>query len=225
MSHKIHRVCIMPTTEFLAKGIETWSKNRPADMLRVKELKEYMKEHRRCPGVISIAMLGDRFVCYDGNHRRLALGPYVAHVVVDTMYNATEDEIMKEFVNINKSIGVPAIYIEELSTKEEIELFVTSFVKKYASLVSPSGACKKPNFNRDKLIQNIVDLHELYEGDIKMLFNNIHELNKQYQQGKYIKKGKMTVNTHEKCTASGLWLFAEGRSINEGHLKRVCDSL
>lgn len=74
-----------------SKNVTTWALNRPPDLTRVDELRTYMKETHRCPGTVCLAILKNQVVCYDGNHRRLALTDEISYVIVDIMINATDD--------------------------------------------------------------------------------------------------------------------------------------
>ena len=205
--------------------IESWNGNRPHDPFRVEELKAYMETEWRCPGVICRAILNGRSVCYDGNHRRLALNPNVPFVVVDVMFNATEELIMKEFDNVNRSVPVPDIYVKpQEDTKQAIETWVNEFCIKYHYRRSNSSRCNKPNFNRDALIQNISELLVELECTPKELFLAIEKLNIVYEKdttNKRLDKKQLTPAMKDACKTSGLWLFAKARTISSEDIKKV----
>ncbi|CAK7994534.1 Hypothetical protein POVR1_LOCUS58 [uncultured virus] len=211
------------------KNIVTWMGNRPADLKRVDELRIHMKETHRCPGTICLAIVKNQVVCYDGNHRRLALTDEIPHVCVDVMISATDEMVKKEFENVNKSIQVPVLYInpqvDTAAVKNEILSFVKVFTTRYHAHVSGSRNPNRPNFNRDVFIDDLTELSLLHrdDSDIKVLLGNITKLNVAYSEGKLISKaGKgKTSNMIEKCEASGLWLFLDNYKINRVHLKEI----
>lgn len=211
---------------FETNKITSWNGNRPHDEKRVTELAEYMNCEKRCPGVVCLAMLEGELVCYDGNHRRLALSDQVPFVIVDIMFDANDELIMKEFNNINKSVSVPEIYVDQSSSKEEIEHWVAYFCKKYHARMSTSMKCQKPNFNRDLLTQNVYDLQKDLECDTGTLLRHLEKLNTLYandKTGRKMDKKSLSVQVLDGCKTSGLWLFAKSRTIPLGDVKKVAD--
>lgn len=214
----------------MSNHIERWSGNRKADPMRVNEIRKYMQETKRCPGTICLAEIGNKVVCYDGNHRREALVPEVEYVLVDVMHNATESDVNKEFRFVNDCVMVPDMYVEnsiETATdttviphgvmKKAIEGFVFEFCKKYKTKQSSSMRCHRPRFNRDVLTQNICDAYIEFKGDIKTLFDNISVLNRIYEDDSL----SLSENIRNECMKDGLWLFARDRGLSIHDLRKV----
>ncbi len=140
--HRVYAVpakCIMDLSA--SKCIETWSGNRRADPMRVKEIRMYMMLTKRCPGTICLAEIGDKLVCYDGNHRREALVHEVSFVTVDVMHNASEEQVRTEFKVVNNCVMVPDMYVEDVIIHNASEE-VTNF-KVANSYTSASDICVK----------------------------------------------------------------------------------
>ena len=77
----------IPHEIFHQLDIKTWKYNRPVDENRVEEIRQWNKEFNRMDGVINLAYIaGDGLVCFEGNHRRLALKDLPINVIVDIIY-------------------------------------------------------------------------------------------------------------------------------------------
>lgn len=233
MSTPGHIVYVVPSRFLLDQSIDetikTWDNNRPPDQSRVAALRKHMAETHRCPGVICLAILRGKVVCYDGNHRRLALTDDVHHVLLDVMIDATDACVWKEFENVNKSVPVPVIYTstkeQDKLIKDKIETKVKWYDTKYKAHKSASARPQKPNYNRDKLIDNFTYLYKLFkdQGSIDVLFQNVEKLNDSYGRGEIAPKtGKgKSDDMIKKCETTGLWLFLHGSEINRYHLEIV----
>jgi hypothetical protein len=165
-------------------------------------------------GILNLAYIaGEGLVCFEGNHRRLALQDLEIQVLVDILWSATDEIVVNEFRRLNKSICVPDLYISEtkFELKEQIEKAVLEFRKKYSSMESPSGRPQRPNFNRDKLTDELLRLYNELGIPIDALVSKLNLLNE------YLKKSdktKLSENVKQKCEKSGLWLFAWSSSIS-----------
>ena len=131
-----------------------WSRNRDPDMQRVAEMHDFYMKGGYIPKVIHLAeIIGEGLVCYDGNHRRELFnqckGDDIA-CIIDVMFNASQNDVYKAFNNINKSVQVPAVYLEEdtnetYTVKHDIIELVKSFESKYMPLRSTSVRCHAPH--------------------------------------------------------------------------------
>jgi hypothetical protein len=169
-------------------------------------------------GLLNLAYIsGEGLVCFEGNHRRLALEGLDIVVLVDIVWDATHDTLIHEFRRLNKSVCVPDLYVAENETtlRGEIENAVAEFRKKYPLLESNSGRPQRPNYNRDKLTDEIHRLHRELNIPVSSVITRLDALNETY---KTRDRSKLSEKTIQKCEASGLWLFAWSMVINATEL-------
>jgi len=144
-----------------------WSRNRDADLARVNEMIDFYHKGGYIPRIVHLAEVKDEgLVCYDGNHRKEVFDKCNDEdvlCIVDVMFGATQNDIYKAFNNINKSVQLPAIYIDECNNdnnvKAEIVELVKEYENKYKPLLSTSARCHAPNFNRDNFTDNIYNIY------------------------------------------------------------------
>jgi len=205
-----------------------WMYNRESDSARVKEMIEFYKNGGYIPTLIHLADVhGCGIVCYDGNHRREVFEECMSSddiCMIDVMFDVTHQEVHEAFTNVNKSVQLPAMYIEEPSDiKTQIIDLVRSYEKKYKEFVSPSARCHVPNFNRDTFTDNIYDIYKAYNGRLTVadISNLLEKLNMFYANGIMCRPHssyKESVIT--KCRSYNLWLFLE-RTIFKEHIEQV----
>lgn len=217
--------------------VTAWSKNRPSDEKRVNEIVKYIKQIKRVQGTICLAEIKEEgLVCYDGNHRReavmsLSQGSIIQDIIISIIWNTTQDVVIEEFNSINMSISVPLIFLRNDMTtdKELIFNFARTMSKKYPSLVSDKAKCKTPNFNRDVLLDDIVELHELHSGkttaEIIELIKLMNKCCKKESFGFSKKYGfldkALSSSVVEKCENSGMWLFCSSRNLDRNYFRKV----
>lgn len=142
-----------------------WDKNRPPDTVRIQQILEYYQTNdvNLVPGVIHVWRKGDKNIVYDGIHRLLAAFACDKNLtlLLQIYHTDKEQDIIDHFLNINKSISVPSIYLEETSVLKRLvcENVATDMCNKYPSFVSPSRKPFVYNFNRDNLIEFIASLN------------------------------------------------------------------
>lgn len=234
VNYSISLYLVTSTKVFSSLKIANWKFNRPSDEGRVAEVTEEITKTGRVQGIIALACLQDSLVCYDGNHRRLALsrveGDFCA--VVSVLWNATNDAIIEEYESINKSISVPHIYMnarEATSQETERALAISDYCGKlcdrYKVFVSPSRACKTPHFNRNVLEDDLLDLCQDYADThtVKEVLTNLDKMNSCYKQEKHKFKKSTVKGTAavKKCETGGLWLFSKGRRIDRTYFELV----
>ena len=204
-----HQVWSVPFKLFNSIPIKRWKYNRPPDMDRVAEIRAYMNESKRMDGMIYIAEIGSDIVCYESNHRRKALKGLddMAEIIVDIMFNTTHDAIKEEFLRLNKAVSVPELYLSEepVSNSGRLVAAKNDFCVKYADHKSTSGRPQKPNFNSDQLLDDLLLITREKKITIATLMARLTVLNT--EMGARDRKG-LTDKVVEKCTKSGLWLFA-----------------
>lgn len=190
--NETHSLAVISVKTMLQMGgsFYNWKYNRPADMIRVAKLAEYIIYNRpQLDTVIycNYNSIANKYEIYDGIHRISAL-KYIADqhnkdkndIINESIYsasiewlmdrilvfnirvNACEGEIMEMFMSLNKSIPVPDLYIENPSETKRIcvEKTVETYQQMYKSHFSPSIKVQRPNTNRE-LFTNFVS--EIYE--------------------------------------------------------------
>lgn len=163
--------------KLIAPFCKKWSRNREPDMERVKEMVEYYNLGGYIPRMIHLAEIKEEgVVCYDGNHRKEAFNvcnDETVMCVVDIMFNATQNDVYKAFNNINKSVQLPAIYVEDSNdannVKEEIIQLVKEYESRYKPFLSTSARCHAPHFNRDTFTDNIYNIYKFFGSAITLV--------------------------------------------------------
>ena len=135
-----------------------WNKNRPVCDVRATEIAKYYEQNniKIIPGIIYVWYNNNKYQLIDGLHRytaALKLNKNIK-VILHINYSTNEQDIIDEFININKSISIPSIYLENNNIKKPIcEIIVKKLTLKYPHFVSPSRKHHISNFNRDLLIE------------------------------------------------------------------------
>lgn len=208
--HGSHHVYWIPVDVFNRLPIDSWKYNRPPDLERVEEIRTFMKESKRADGLIYLACVDNKIVCYESNHRREALKSEMhsdmAHILVDVIWNATDDQVKQEFFRLNKAVSVPELYV----TNEEVPLEVVrnavdGFCANYKSLRSPSAHPQRPNFNRDRLMDEFYRVMKEKRIGIDELMERLTRQNQAMAQRD---RRRLSPKVIAKCEAAGLWLFA-----------------
>ena len=221
-SHRIPSTNIyaVPPDIFRKLDIKTWKYNRPPTEPRISEIREWNSQFNRMDGVLNLAYIpGEGLVCFEGNHRRLALKDLdrPITVLVDILWDVTDEVVMHEFRRINKSVSVPDLYVVETesSLKVEIEEFVKWFKKEYPSHETASERPQRPNYNRDGLTDQISRLQKETGLTMKDLAERLNALNAKYSEQS---RAKLSAKIVEKCEKTGLWLFAWSTAISAKEL-------
>lgn len=209
-----HSVCWIPANVFNQLPIRLWKFNRPPDKERVSEIHEYMNTSKRVDGIIYIACVNNELVCYEANHRREAMkGVEGLHnVLVDILWNATDEKVKEEFVRLNKSVSVPELYLGESveSTMNDIREIVDNFCTNFKKLKVNSGRPQRPNFNRDMITDEITRImreKNLTPAEMETwLTDRNKELANQDRSG-------LPEKVIKKCEESGLWLFSRSSKL------------
>jgi hypothetical protein len=193
--------------------LKVWSGNRPADMARVEEVRKEQAESHHVDGTIRVAYIVNvGLVCYEGNHRRLALNPEISRVLVDILWNVSNDRVVHEFMLVNKAVSVPELYTEvdvDATEKNKITKFVADWCVKYKAFVSTSARPNRPQFNRDTFTQELTRLWKKFECPADTLLSAVERLNSAYANELLGDRNKIkSENILKKCKVGGLWLFA-----------------
>jgi hypothetical protein len=218
-THGSHSVYWVPVQVFNTLPIKRWKYNRPPDEDRVTEIRNHMLSSGRMDGIIYLACVNNDLVCYESNHRREALKniPTLATILVDVLWDATNETVKQEFIRLNKSVSVPELYLSDdpLKVQAEIREVVDQFCKNYKTHKVNTNKPQRPNFNRDNITDEFTRLIQECQIDVQELIVRLEAYNKRLM----IKsKDKLSSKIIDKCTESGLWLFAWSTRIDEKEL-------
>ena len=204
----------------ISSKLQNWSKNRPEDKVRVVDISNNLKQTKSVIGEIRLWKQGNSYYIYDGLHRYKAaellsnnaninLDLYI--IVYDT---ANELNIIEEFMEINKTVPIPSLYIDNSSNTSYIQPIIRQYQEAYPDFAKPSRSPQKPNFNRDcvvdiihNIIKDKVDFtsHKLVE--ILDIINNC--IKADVSNNIYYNK-LPSAKVLEKCRKFDLYLFLYG---------------
>lgn len=205
----------IPSNIFETLDVKQWKYNRPPDMSRVPEIHEWMKQFHRMDGMLNLAyVIGQGLVCFEGNHRRLALkGLDNILVFCHILWDVTDEDVKHDFVRINKSVSVPDIYVVETdaSLRVEIEDAISAFRKKYKQYETSSARPCRPNFNRDKLTDDITRIQKETCLPVSEIMKRLELKNEEYKTRDMT---KLSDSIKAKCEKHGLWLFAWSTQVS-----------
>jgi hypothetical protein len=212
-AHGSHHVYWVPIQVFNSLPITLWKFNRPPDKDRVEEIREYMKTSKRADGLIYLACVDNQLVCYESNHRREALKEGMpidmAQILVDVLWDATDDMIKEEFFRLNRAVSVPDLYMGNYTGESAsvVMAAVDAFCKKYPGMKSNSPRPNRPNYNRDVFTQEIVRLSTELRIPVAEVMERLERLNVEMSTRP---PKKLSLSIVEKCNKHKLWLFAWG---------------
>lgn len=205
-------------------NVVTWKHNRPVDLNRVYEIRKFYKDEGIVLGIIFLGYRKGKFICYDGNHRCMALSSrYISYVTVDIMWDISHSDIETFYRYINKSISVPELYgMKERHIREVrgiIDKWMEDLCQKYKTHVSNNENPHRPNFNRSKMMNEIITFYKEYRSDytVEQILKGILTLNKRYSQGDLIG----SKNISGKCLKTGFYIYCAESTINESHLLSI----
>jgi hypothetical protein len=221
-----HHLYAIPISMLATMDIRTWSRNRPADEGRVAEIRNHHLASGHVDGTIRLAFTrGEGLVCYEGNHRRLALTDNIEKVLVDILWDVPQERIIEEFRLINKAVPVSELYTEldmDSAARHNIEEFVRGWCVKYRAFVSASARPNRPQFNRDMFTQELVrvwtELGRPPAGDLLSAVESVNTAYGQEQLG-FHKTAIKSERTLHKCAEGGLWLFALSGTLSKSHIE------
>lgn len=198
------------------EAFSNWTKNRPPDQVRIQQIKEHFLNNNTLlvPGIISVWNKFGDFYIYDGIHRFLAVKEIVEQnpereffMLIQLKLTKREQDIIDDFINLNKSVSVPSIYVEDtdILKKTVCQNIAEELCKRYPTFVSPS---RKPfiyNFNRDNLIEFIStwQINFSKPGVQQLAFQELLKLN--IEAKTYVEK--MGISHPKKCKYHDFFLF------------------
>jgi hypothetical protein len=218
-SHGAHQICIIPLDIFNGLPVKRWKHNRPPDKERIAEIHAYMLESKRVDGLIYLACVDKELVCYESNHRREALEGLtdVQSILVDILWDATDEMVKEEFLRLNKAVSVPELYVGDDSAIDVGELIRLrdTFCEKYKTLKVSTGRPNAPNFNSDMILDEFHRMMKELKITPNELWDRLMNLNRQMSTRD---RTKLSPKVIEKCERSRMWLFAWSRRLNASEL-------
>jgi hypothetical protein len=212
-------------TEYLkTKAISNWSKNRPPDNVRISEIMKFYIDNdvTLVPGIICFWEINNSSIVYDGIYRLLAAIGTGKNMTFLVSFKRTlnEQDIIDEFININKSICVPSIYIENTDALKKMicQNVAEELCKKYPTFVSPSRKPFVYNFNRDNIVEFISTLDiDFSKPDIEKVINNeLKAINLEAKD--FVMRKKL--NVPRKCEYNQFYLFYLDKPIIKMKLEK-----
>lgn len=193
----------------IAKDIVNYNGNRMVDLIRIDEIKQYYIDNNldTVPGLIYAwkKSASSKLIIFDGIHRiRACLMTGINMKILLSIYNTNdENDIKKEFENINKNFHVPALYFEnDVNKKKFCENFVQILCDTYPMFISTSKKPNKPNFNKNNFIEFISELNiDFTDENTSKLLDTVSELNEK------AKSVNMGIKYNQKCAKYGFYLF------------------
>ena len=214
--HGSHHVYWVPLHIFNDLGIERWKHNRPPDTDRIAEIHAFIQQSGRVDGMMYLACINKKLYCYESNHRREALVGIteVAPILVDIMWDATHEQVKAEFLRLNKAVSVPELYVTDEPAVDMSELIAArkAFCEKHKLLKVTTGRPQRPNFNSDLLLDDFVAITKEHNISVEEMMRRLNNLNVRLSH-KAI-GSKLSEKVIEKCTHSGMWLFAWSGRLN-----------
>lgn len=166
----------------IAPHVEKWRKNRPADLVRVEEIKKRYEKCLYIDGIILGWYSNNKIHIYDGWTRFNALKQMNENkkLLISVNYTKNENDIIEHFIILNKAIPVPLLYTNEqldFSKRILLEDLCKSLCEKYKPFVSSSRNPRIPNFNRDKLFDMLSEIDFPADFTTQNGMNILHQVN------------------------------------------------
>jgi len=198
---------LIQTTIDVIKHYERWENNREPDYDRIKELEINYKQNANIhvPGIIYVTKSNK---IYDGFHRFSAAKNYHYETGINMtveLYRLDTDDnnvVNKYFIDVNKSIPVPDIYLRTEKYKGLCKDIVKYFCEKWPTFKKTSGRPQIPNFNQDILSNDIL---EILTNSTNNNINKDLVINCIKVTNDHIKK--TIVEPKEKCVNNNFYLF------------------
>lgn len=212
-------------------NIRNWEGQRQIDVERAREISKCIKQTECVPGMIHCAEIqrnGKTFLrIFDGGHRVYASKLLyeetnnIYKILLRVVKNTNDDLVKKEFYELNMSICVPELYLDELDGKNDkfkniIQNVVKDIKDKFPNMFSEKRNYQRPNMNRDELVDKLFKrIKEIDNNNIEWLtettlLDNIYSLNEQYKRGKFLDLNdskKYSKGMLDKCKKHGCYLF------------------
>lgn len=226
-----NRVTYVLTCDTLHKlNAKRWSRQRPADETRVAEILSWITRESYVQGVLSMAWHPtEGLIVYDGQHRWRALLQVTVpvEVLVEILWDTDEQEIIRSFQAVNRSVPVPELYVDAPlaadTLRGDVEAYIKTLVSRYPSHVSVSARPNRPNFNRDKLSDTLYDLwKECGSPPFKTIVDALETVNQEYDTDPFsVPRISLCKSPAilKKCMETHFWLTAVSLDVLAEHVK------
>lgn len=200
--------------------VQNWHHNRPPCEKRVLEIQAYIEKTGIVDGIIYIYEIEENnnynYYCYDGNHRLSALKALrQSYGTLINIYKVNDENPIKEkFIKLNLANPVPKLYFntddsQNIIIKNIVNDVVKTLINKYSVHLSSSPHPRKPNFNRDNIVDKLSKFlldQEKYNITKDQLIAELDRINLDCKNGK-IKIGKVSKSVLDKATKNQCYLF------------------
>jgi len=224
---------VVPIKVFLSLSAKRWGRQRPIEDDRIPVIANIMAERKRADGMLLLAWSpSEHLVVYDGQHRWRAIESMSRdiefNIVIQIMWNCSEEDIIADFFRINQAKSVPELYQTPHVTadvKADIEEYIRDLAKNYPEFMSTTKKPNRPNFNRDLLCDELFKIWKDYfkqEKDMKTIIAGLDSLNKKYHESSTSSARHVlakSIKSLEKCEKHKFWLFAD-RDIDRAALRK-----
>lgn len=164
-----------------------------------------------------------KYIVYDGIHRLLAATMVDRSMTVFMQIRKTEreQERIDDFLNINKGVSVPSIYLEETNALKKLvcQNVANGMCTRYPNFVSPSRKPYIYNFNRDNVVEFIstCDIDFTKTGIDTQILNELVGLN--HVAKEFVQRNN---NTHpKKCDFHNFYLWYLDKSFIKQQIESV----
>lgn len=222
-------IYIFNTSDLNRDTFKNWDKNRPPDPVRVSRIIHYYATHNvsLIPGIIYVwpRTYENSFVVYDGIHRLSAAFEYEGDTkaLIHFRYTDKEQDIIDDFLDLNKSISVPVIYLEnDNHTKKTMcERLAQELCSRYPEFVSSSRNHYKYNFNRDKMIDFFSSLDiDFTKASPEVIMNELEGLNVRARE--FVMRNK--IKHPQKCVYNNFFLFFLDMTLIKSSIETVVNN-
>lgn len=216
--------------------INNWSKNRPKNEKKVKEIEDSINDNTFVGGILFLFLnkKKKKFLCYDGNNRREALINSNKNIIclLNIVYNCNEEFIRKRFITLGKAVPIPQLYFSDNNFKNSkfknnINQLVEKIINQFSIYETLSNKPIRPNFNRTVLTDKLEEYFKnigIADFNVNEVFKIIMKLNKEYSKGENIdleNKKKYSTNMIEKAKKNNCYIFLNNDFLDDLKVENI----
>ena len=203
----------------IAKNTHRWRFNRPYDDVRSREIAKSLEHSKITDGVVCICYLpSDGFVVFDGNNRvnasKFIKNPI--HVIVHFYHFTTHNEVVRKFVDINKSEPCPSIYVRQNQEVKNIALSVQNrLYDKFPRVFSTNPNTKKPYTTKNKFMVMMEEFLDTRDKPVSSeeIYDKLLKYNEHLSTNNDAKP-----RTLKSCVKTGCYLFLDTDCVNSAFI-------
>lgn len=183
------------------KNITNWRYNRSPDKERILQIQQYMTTsgNELVPGLVCAwEPQPGCLEIYDGFHRFSACKDLNIKILVKITKTQDEEVIKSDFESVNKSVYVPAVYLDTNGLKNKVcdevyELMICKFPKN----VTYSNSPQQQNFSKNSIVEIVHELDvDFSKLDIaEEIFKEFLKINQIVKELKLKPKYRKTIST------------------------------